>query len=176
MEKFVRKIVDRIMEVEGKSQQEVGMQLFDKSKQVFSRQISTNKLDFVKLIAWAVSKNIDLNWLVTGQGTAPDKRYNKDDYAVVIEREHSNLIKQFQDKALAKAINKDLIRLESLNEEAFREVGSYIKGLIQGLQLASKQEMHTNRRIKDRRQQIDDENIPDGVDRRCGIDRRRMRS
>jgi hypothetical protein len=104
MNKFVRKIVDRIMEVEGKSQQDVGAQIFEKTKQVFSRQISTNKLDFEKLTAWAVSKNVDLNWLITGQGTAPGKRHDDEKSKTASANsavEHSNLIKQFQDKALA---------------------------------------------------------------------------
>lgn len=65
----VRKIIDRLMEVTGKTQQDIGLQVFDKTIQVFSKQIKTNNLDFGKLIEWAIAENIDMNWLLIGKGT-----------------------------------------------------------------------------------------------------------
>jgi hypothetical protein len=132
--------------------------------------------------------DVDIGWLLTGQGTASGKCHDheipnatptnrkaklKTRYSNTIEIEHSNLIKQSRDKALAKDINEDLIHLESLDKEAFRAAGSYIKGLIQGLQLASGRMVRPDRRKQDRRQQSDDGKIPNGVDRRSGNDRRR---
>lgn len=90
-----------------------------------------------------------------------------------IEIEHSKIIKHFKDKALAKEINKDLIDLEAINPEAFKEVGSYIKGMVKGLKLATERGVRSDRRKQERRQQDARQKIPNGVDRRSGNDRRR---
>lgn len=119
--------------------------------------------------------NCSIDWLLRGDtSTANDSNISEPptQHDSVIELEHSNLIKRFKNKAFAKDLSEYLIDLESINEEAFREVGSYIRGLVQGLKLAGEPGGGPDRRKHQRRQQNDSEKAPDGVDRRSGNDRR----
>lgn len=186
-----QKIIERICLATGWKKTKVADQIFNISLNNLSNRTREGRLDFNALLTWALTEGIDINWLITGHGTAPGKCHDhevpnaaptnreaaqKTKYGNAIEIEHSNLIKQFRDKALAKAIDEDLILLESINKDAFREVGTYIKGLIQGLKLASGQGVRPDRRRYERRQQSDDGKIPNGVDRRSGNDRRQTGS
>jgi type II secretory pathway pseudopilin PulG len=145
-----QKIIERICSATGWKKTKVAEQVFNISLNNLSNRTREGRLDFNALLTWALTEGVDIKWLITGQGTAPGNCHvqeipnaastsraaeQKTQKSNAIEVEHSKLIKQFRDKARAKAISEDLIRLENLNEEAFRNVGSYIKSQVQELQL-----------------------------------------
>jgi hypothetical protein len=76
----VAKIVQRIMDLEHLTKKQIALQILEKkSERTFYNQISANTLsmhEWNKIFAWAVSKKIDLNWLITGKGTPPSKHPN----------------------------------------------------------------------------------------------------
>ena len=65
----VRKIIERIQNRTGMNQTQIASELFGKSKQGLNNQIRNNTIDFHALIDWGVNEKIDLDWLLTGEGT-----------------------------------------------------------------------------------------------------------
>lgn len=120
--------------------------------------------------------NIDLNWLLTGQGEPfAERERDKAGYQAIqssniIELQHLDLVRNFKDKPRAKAINQALLELERTSPSAFEAIEAYIKGMVSGIQLmvAEPQSSYSERRKKDA-----PENIPPGGDRRRGTDRRK---
>ncbi len=55
----------------------------------------------------------------------------------VVEIEHTKIIKRFRNKALAKAINERLLRLENIDPSALDKVMGYLEGMISGYQALS---------------------------------------
>lgn len=128
------------------------------------------------LIAIADVLECSIDWLLRGDDYKDE--YNKNStieskprHINVIGIEHSDLIKCFKDKDFAKEINQDLLDLERIDPDAFKKVGGYIKGVVDGLKLASGRGVRPDRR-KHQRRQNDSGKAPDGVDRRSGNDRR----
>lgn len=105
--------------------------------------------------------NVDVNWLLTGEGEpyiAPDTPTPYEPKAEggvvssnVVVYQHVEIVKQFKDIELAKAANSDLLAIERLNPAAFREVAAYIKGIANGLKLAGEVSENGDRRLDDRR-------------------------
>jgi len=75
-------------------------------------------------------QNVNLNWLITGQGEMflqePVKQTNN-----VVLMEHLKIIPQFKNPELAKEINFGLLELESMDESQMLVV----KGVIEGIRL-----------------------------------------
>jgi len=65
----VRKIIERIQNTTGMNQTQIASEIFGKSKQGLNNQIRNNTLDFHALVDWGVNEKIDLDWLLTGEGT-----------------------------------------------------------------------------------------------------------
>lgn len=134
----------------------------------------------------AEATGCSIDWLFKGDQDTSLKehfevRKSRNNYnpSNVIEIEHSDIIQQFKDKALAKDINKDLLDLERVDPEAFKKVGSYIKGMVEGIKMVAErggyydsEHRNSERRNSERRQEYDRDKIPGGVDRRSGSDRR----
>ena len=80
----VRKIIERIQNRTGMNQAQIASELFGKSKQGLNNQIRNNTIDFHALIDWGVNEKIDLDWLLTGEGT-PEQELKVDGGNNVIE-------------------------------------------------------------------------------------------
>ena len=93
----------------------------------------------------------------------------------VIEQQHMNIVKGFIDKQRALNIDKELVELEKLAPEVFERIESYIKGSVDTLKTVIEKEQNSclDRRRGERRITEDPEQIPDGVERRSGVDRRK---
>lgn len=74
----------------------------------------------------------------------------------VMELNHSDIIKRFKNKLLAKAINERLLRLENMDPAALDKVMGYLEGMLAGYQSS-----YTDRRKSDQ-----PEKIPKTGDRR----------
>ncbi len=116
---------------------------------------------------------ISLDWLITGDGevykkdilaVCPDELYEGAQETNIIDIEHSDIIKQFHNKSLARDINKDLVDLERMNGEALKKVGIYIKGVVEGIRLSSEKGQGSNEKA---------EGDFAGGERRSGLDRRK---
>ncbi len=184
---YIPEIVKRIQSVTGLNQKEVAEKVFDKTKNAFNDQIRANKIDWRVLLSWAVNKNLDLKWLLTGEGSVPDEKsapghasepepgYTASNRTDVIDIEHIDIIKKFVDKPRAKAADAALIELEKFDQAAFNETVGYIQGMAAHVRMAAERKSDyrpDRRRAIDRRQMNDDSKIPNNVDRRKGGDRR----
>lgn len=71
-------------------------------------------------------------------------------------------------------ISDSLIELEKLDPETFNRVESYIKGSADAVRAVAKRKVRhcIERRVSQRRKTNDSDLIPDGLDRRTGLDRR----
>lgn len=124
--------------------------------------------------------DVNINWLFTGGGSPyiimvypkganvpePPDEPNLEDFKAVI--------KNFMDKPYATEISINLVELEPLSPEAYRKVGSYIKGIVDGVKMmssAGKPPDHIDRRKGERRSD-DPEGSVDVEERRSGRDRR----
>ncbi|MBW2672674.1 MAG: helix-turn-helix transcriptional regulator [Deltaproteobacteria bacterium] len=92
------------------------------------------------LIRICETYNVSITWILTGKGC---KYLNevvtpKDKTSEIIEIQHGNLIRKFRDKERAKNINLNLVTIERLNPNAFKEIDIYIKGVVSGLEFATK--------------------------------------
>jgi transcriptional regulator with XRE-family HTH domain len=87
---------------------------------------------------------ININWLLTGNGH-PNEVYHDAPHADlsaqngnnVIESKHADIIKRFIDKQSAVELNLSLVELEKLSPEAYKKMSSYIKGVVDGIKMAS---------------------------------------
>jgi hypothetical protein len=112
---------------------------------------------------------INIDWLISGEGCPEISNDNRD--SNVIELQHIDIVKGFNDKARAKSINAALLELERTSPSAFEAIEAYIKGMVSGIQLmvAEPAPSYGERRTKD-----DPGQIPPEGDRRAGPDRRKV--
>lgn len=83
--------------------------------------------------------NVSIDWILTGYGEmlrTDSAHETPAENGNVIEVEHADIIRRFDDKAYARDLNLHLLELERLSPEAFRKVGSYIKGVVDGIRIA----------------------------------------
>jgi len=63
-----------VTKISGLSQKKIANQIFEITAQALSNQVVRNRIDLHKLIFWASQNNIDLNWLIWGDGHEPDRK------------------------------------------------------------------------------------------------------
>ena len=114
------------------------------------------------LVKFSKIFNVTVDWLLTGESTRDAAIDN------VVELSYVDIIKKFADKSYVAEINKDLVELEKINPEAYKRVGVYVKGVLEGAKNA--QYTGPERRESERRQSNSDF---DGDERRSGNDRRK---
>ena len=124
--------------------------------------------------------NVDLNWLLTGDGNPyigknknieePELSQQTNQHQNVIEIQHIDIVRNFKDKPRAKAINQALLELERTSPSAFEAIESYIKGMVSGIQLMAAEPTPS---YGERRKNDDPDQIPPEGDRRLGVDRRK---
>jgi hypothetical protein len=126
------------------------------------------------IIDWAIAENVNIDWLLTGKGsplndclnTGSDFTAKQTDPPVssnVVEMQHMQVVKGFQDKRQAKEINEALVELEEMRPEALAKVKDYIMGMVEGVRLVAGDKNHPGRDGPDK--------FAD-TDRRSGSDRR----
>ena len=59
-----REIIEKIKKATGLNQKQIAVEVFDISDKNLSNRIKDNRIDFFKLVRWAVNNNVDLNWLL----------------------------------------------------------------------------------------------------------------
>jgi hypothetical protein len=130
--------------------------------------------------------NFSFKWLLTGKGepylnpartpgdAAGDQFKEHGAPHNVIDIDHGDVIRRFRDKPYARDLNMCLVELERLSPEAYKKVGSYIKGVVDGVRMVSGDKLDDpqDRRQSKRRVQEHPDKIPD-QDRRDGNDRRK---
>ena len=81
----------------------------------------------------------------------------------------------FYDKPRANSVVMDLQEIERLNRESFIEAVGYIKGVANNLRMGSDHKSYTDleRRKAQRRTADNNGDIPGGIERRSGKDRRK---
>lgn len=142
----------------------------------------------------SIVQHTDINpvWLLTGEGEpccvpsrdSDEQKYrrvnecenkNTDKDSNVIEIQHMELVRGFQDKKRAKKINEILIEIEHLRPIALKDIENYLTGVANGLRMAVGQDHYTGgeRRSGDRRKNDGTGTGPGGKDRRNGTDRRK---
>ena len=129
------------------------------------------------LIQLAEIFNCSIDWLLTGRDHSGSSSANMaqltevkvsgEGVGNVVELKHADVIKKFKDKDYALTLNADLVDLETLNPPLYKEAGSYIKGLAQGVRASQGDRRHDQRRTHN-----DQEAIPEDGDRRQGKSRR----
>lgn len=187
-----KKIIDRIKNKTGYTQKDIASLLFGISDKNLSNKIRRNSVDLDALIKWAGNESVDLNWLLTGEGEPhlyrgvdhpgiqePEGRVAEaiqDCNPNVVELQHMELVRMFNDKLRAKNANLDLLQIENLDRDTFLEVVGYIKGMATNLKLNAERNTYTipDRRQGERRMEEDHGQIPKGQDRRGGKGRRKM--
>ena len=140
------------------------------------------------LVRFLKRLNIDINWLLTGEGRpyiltennsnaqneyVSEKKTGQPEIASTIIQ-HYELVKQFNDCELAKTANMELLTIERLNPQAFREVVSYIKGISGGLKLGQSKRRTEHSTEEDLADSEDPDIFPSGSDRRTGPGRRKL--
>ena len=182
-----KEIIDRIKYLTGLKQKDIASEIFGISDKNLSNKIRRGSVDMDILVRWAGNASVDLNWLLTGNGSP----YIKEEQAQpeqeahappstgnVIELRHMELVRGFSDKQRAYEINRELMELEKLDRDAFRRIESYIKGTVDQVRFAAERTPYygQDRRINDRRQGEGNNDLPEGGDRRTGKDRRKSAS
>jgi hypothetical protein len=107
--------------------------LFGLSAQDFSRRKKQGTL-LPLIVDWGIINNVDLDWLLKGKNNEDSDTISTN----IVEMDHADLIRDFKDKQFAKEINIDLIKIERIDPEKFRETGFYIKGVANGLRTSEK--------------------------------------
>lgn len=117
------------------------------------------------------------SWLISGIGSPKniancDNNLNGNN---VVETRHADIIRRFKDKNYAMDLNLKLVELERISPDAYKKVGAYIKGVVDGVRMASiYNDSLERRKSHDRRQENNESLIPKGINRRNGKDRRKM--
>jgi hypothetical protein len=62
-----REIIEKIKKATGLNQKQIAAEVFDISDKNLSNRIKGNRIDFFKLVKWAVNNNVDLNWLLVSK-------------------------------------------------------------------------------------------------------------
>lgn len=133
----------------------------------------------VTVITKITANGFSADWFLTGNGTP----YIKDAPAPapqeipqasnVVELRHMELVKGFKDKPRAYEINRQLKELESLDDETFKRIETYIKATVDQVRYAAERSpQYGDRRHTDRRVDTDSNSLG-AQDRRTGQDRRK---
>jgi transcriptional regulator with XRE-family HTH domain len=98
--------------------------------------LETGKVKISTLHALALEYIYKINskWLLNAEGEVFIKNEKTEEIEQsdnVIEIKHMNLVKKFKDKEAAKEANEQLIELEEINQDAFYNTTSFIKGALQ---------------------------------------------
>ena len=128
------------------------------SPTAFHNRKKTSSLPFQEIIEFANSRNVNLNWIMTGEGST----YNKstDDLnttsnssnvtKVVIE--HQDVVKRFKDSEKAKKFNEILIDLERDDPEGYDDLYKEAKIIHKTIKrMKKKEESKKKSFIKERR-------------------------
>lgn len=89
---------------------------------------------------------VNINWLLTGDGerylnsSTPKHRENSS-VIKIVDLEHDDVIKKFNDKPRSKEANINLLRIESVNRDTFIEVVGYIKGVADSVVGSAKEQL-----------------------------------
>lgn len=129
------------------------------------------------LIQLAEIFDCSIDWLLTGRNyngalnasAAPliEVKTQGGSKGNVVELKHEDVIKKFKDKDYALTLNSDLVDLETMHPPLYKEAGSYIKGLAQGVRASQGDRRHDQRRTQE-----DSEKVPNEGDRRQVKNRR----
>lgn len=68
-----RKIISRVRKKTGLTQKAIAEQVFKISAKNLSNRIFRDGIDLYTLLDWAIHNNVDINWLVTGEGHEPNQ-------------------------------------------------------------------------------------------------------
>jgi transcriptional regulator with XRE-family HTH domain len=140
----------------------------------------------VSCVCKIASFGVNLDWLLTGVGNPyksiepkPEIKHEKTLSSPECSTNYSEIgdaeiIQRFNDKRYAKELNSNLVELEQLNQEAFKKVGPYIKGLLDGLRMPRSDGPYSgpDRRVKQRRVKDNPKKNKAEKDRRSGKERR----
>jgi hypothetical protein len=159
-----KKIIERIKKCTGTTQKEIASDIFGISDKNLSNKIRRNSVDLGPLLVWAGNENVDLNWLLTGDGDPHINRAPCEDGVVVsatrdapistsnvIELQHMDLVKKFKDKPRAKNANDDLLQIEELDRDTFIEVVGYIRGVATSLKIKKSSSVSGGAPVEDAR-------------------------
>lgn len=119
-------IIKRMLEVENIPTEKELSDLFGLSPQNFNKKKKRGTL-FELIINWAISKKVDLNWVLTGD--EPCEQADKSKIVV----DHICVIQKFKDKQKAKEFNEILVELESVDQSKFYEALGWIKRELQSI-------------------------------------------
>ncbi len=126
----------------------------------------------ISLIPALTAIGVSSEWLLNGTGEIFQQQNNPHvNDTNIVEMKHIELVKKFKDQQRAVSINEILIEIEQLDINALRDVEIYLRGLANGLKMAAKNS-GGDRRHGERRQHDRPDQIPEGIDRRSGKDRR----
>jgi hypothetical protein len=157
------------------------------SEKEFANKLGISPPDFSKrkktgtllplIIDWGIAEKVNLNWLLTGgEEVDPKGQESSPEHSPKpVENNFPDLINQFKDRCYAKDLNARLVELERLNSEAFKKVGVYTRGLLDGiLSVSSKCQKYNgpDRRFAERREKSSPKKYKGTKDRRSGKDRR----
>lgn len=101
------------------------------SPAAFNNRKNTASLPYQEIIAFANKNNLNLNWVLTGDGPVRNEekqRISGDNITKVIV-EHQDLVARFKNQKRAKEINERLIEIEEASDELIDKADVYIKGL-----------------------------------------------
>ncbi len=115
-----RQIIDRFKKKSGLTQRAIARQIFGITDSNLSNRIKRGTVDISPIVNWAKQKNVDLNWLLTGdtrQETAPaDEDFFHPEHAKKLAR---NLV--LVRKALGDLSQKEMARKLALRPEVYRQ-------------------------------------------------------
>ena len=124
---------------------------------------------------------VSIDWLLTGEGSPYlDKEENppvKNQHTASdsVDLQDMNLLKGFVDKQRALNIAHELIELEKLAPEMVEKVETYIKASVETIKTIAKKDSppRYEQRKGNRRVAEEPDQVPEGMERRSGMDRRK---
>lgn len=141
------------------------------------------KVEF--LLSFSEMFGCSIDWLLKGMSRhtiLPSKPQNNDTQENpithpqnnVIESKHADVVRRFIDKSYAMDLNLSLVELERLSPEAYRKVGSYIKGVVDGVRMMTSGNLTgTGSRTEGNCRQVCEENIDNNPDQYIAEDVRK---
>jgi len=98
----------------------------------FNNRKNTASLPYPEIIEFANKNNINLNWILTGDGPVykNDVTLHANGSASNLTKvifEHQDLVRRFKNPQRAKEINEDLLLLEDVDDDGIEEVKKIIK-------------------------------------------------
>ena len=159
-------LADRIKSVrthKGLSQKELAnrIDITDRTLKRYEKDSSNISVSIVTKISQICQVNEV--WLLTGRGKMlsidnlnldkseiENENYQNKGSAEnnIIAVDHYDMVNNFQDQTRAKQINRNLLKIEQQNKQAFRDIDNYIKGIVNGLKY-SNQEQHLKNNDRD---------------------------